>query len=88
MSILAKNIKDQKDQSVVIKLEFIDQFIHLFLEDGRQIKTPLKFYPKLFQASQAQLQDYRLLGGGTGIHWEALDEDLSVDSIIKGRPSI
>ena len=85
MNILAKNTKNQP---VTVKVEFIDQFIHLFLEDGRQVKTPLKLYPKLSKATQAQLQDYRLLGGGTGIHWESLDEDLSVDSIIKGRQGI
>ena len=82
MNTLVKNIKDQ---TVTVKVEFTDQFIHLFLEDGRQVKTPLKFYPKLSQATKIQLQDYRLLGSGTGIHWESLDEDLSVDSIIKGR---
>lgn len=85
MNTLAKKIKNQ---ATAIKLEFTDQFIHLFLEDGRQIKTPLEFYPRLSQATKIQLQDYRLLGSGTGIHWKSLNEDLSVDSIIEGRKGI
>ena len=84
MSILAKKIENQ---AVAVKVQFTGQFIHLFLEDGRQIKTPLEFYPRLFQAKKSQLRDYRLLGCGTGIHWESLNEDLSVNSIIEGRKS-
>lgn len=85
MNTLAKKIKNQ---AIAIKVDFTDQFIHLFLDDKRQIKVPLKFYPKLSHATKIQLQDYRLLGGGRGIHWESLDEDLSVNSIIEGRKSI
>ena len=86
MNTLAKKFKDQ---AVAIKAEFTSRFIHLFLADGRQIKTPLKFYPRLSQATKTQLQDYRLLGRGTGgIHRESLNEDLSVDSIIEGRKGI
>lgn len=82
MNTLARNIKKP---ATAVKVEFTARFIHLFLKDGRQIKTPLRFYPRLFQADKKQLKDFRLLGDGSGIHWESLNEDLSVDSIIKGR---
>ena len=85
MNTLAEKIKNQ---AIATKVEFTEQFIHLFLDDGRQIKTPLRFYPRLSQATKTELQDYRLLGNGTGIHWESLNEDLSVDSIIEGRKGI
>ena len=59
--------------------------ICLSLTDGREVKTPLEFYPRLASATKKKLQNYRLIGGGRGIHWNDLDEDLSVESIILGR---
>lgn len=70
---------------VAVKVGFSDEMICLVLDDGREVKTPLEFYPRLAKATEAQLKNFRLLGGGTGIHWEDLDEDLSVDSIVSGR---
>ncbi len=66
---------------------FTDDSICLQLADGREVKTPLAFYPRLKNATSAQLKKYRLIGLGTGIHWENLDEDLSVEGIVLGRPS-
>lgn len=72
-------------EPVAVDVSFTDDMICLVLDDGREVKTPLEFYPRLAKATKAQLLDYRLLGGGTGIHWAQLDEDLSVDSIVTGR---
>ena len=72
-------------EPVVVEVSFTDDMICLVLEDGREVKTPLEFYPRLAKATSEQLLNYRLLGGGTGIHWSQLDEDLSVDSIVSGR---
>jgi hypothetical protein len=82
MNTLAKN---QETEFVAIEIAFTDDMICLILSDGREVKTPLEFYPKLAQASKKNLKNYRLMGGGTGIHWNALDEDLSVESIVLGR---
>ena len=72
-------------EPVVVEVSFTDDMICLVLDDGREVKTPLEFYPRLAKATSEQLLNYRLLGGGTGIHWSQLDEDLSVDSIVSGR---
>ncbi|MDO8526969.1 MAG: DUF2442 domain-containing protein [Deltaproteobacteria bacterium] len=72
-------------ESVAIDVGFTDDMICLTLVDGREVRAPLEFYPKLVQATPQQRKDYRLIGGGRGIHWEDLDEDLSVESIVLGR---
>jgi hypothetical protein len=77
-------IKIDRDP-VAVEVNFSDEMICLVLADGREVKTPLEFYPRLAKATENQLKNFRLLGGGTGIHWEDLDEDLSVDSIVSGR---
>ncbi|MGK5093761.1 DUF2442 domain-containing protein [Deltaproteobacteria bacterium TL4] len=57
------------------------------LSDGRTISTPLAWYPRLFHADQTEKDNWRLIGGGHGIHWEELDEDISIEGILVGRPS-
>ena len=83
MSISAAKIKEK--EPVAIAVTFTHDMICLVLEDGREVRTPLEFYPRLAKASKKALKHFRLLGGGTGIHWVDLDEDLSVDSIVCGR---
>ena len=72
---------------VATSIWFTEDSICLQLADGREVKTPLDFYPKLKSAKPSQLKKYRLIGLGTGIHWEDLDEDLSVEGIVLGRPA-
>ena len=57
------------------------------LSDGRTISVPLAWYPRLVYATQEERDNWRLLGGGQGIRWPDLDEDLSVEGLIAGRPS-
>jgi hypothetical protein len=52
--------------------------------DGRTIKVPLIWYPRLFNANSEQLQNWEICGGGYGIHWEEIDEDLSVEGLLRG----
>lgn len=68
-----------------VKVWFDDDNIWLQLDDGRQVATPLSFYSRLFHASREQLEKFELIGRGIGIHWEALDEDLSVEGILLGK---
>lgn len=57
------------------------------LSDGRTISVPLTWYPRLIYASQAEQNNWRLIGKGYGIHWEDLDEDISVEGLLAGKPS-
>ena len=57
------------------------------LSDGRTISVPLTWYPRLVHATMAERCNWRLVGGGEGIHWPDLDEDLSVEGLLAGRPS-
>ena len=66
---------------------FASDCICVQLSDRREVHTPLSFYPKLLSASPKAREDLELIGLGTGIHWNALDEDLSVEGIVLGRPS-
>jgi len=58
--------------------------IFVELLDGRTISAPLVWFPRLSQASSEQLENWELLGGGEGIHWPDLDEDLSVAGLLAG----
>jgi hypothetical protein len=57
------------------------------LSDGRSISVPLSWYPRLSHASSAERKRWRLVGRGAGIHWEDLDEDISVENLVAGQPS-
>ncbi|MDY6868276.1 MAG: DUF2442 domain-containing protein [Chloroflexota bacterium] len=57
------------------------------LTDARSISVPLTWYPRLLHASQHERQNWRLIGKGQGIHWEEIDEDISVISLLAGKPS-
>ena len=55
-------------------------FVHL--QDGREIGVPLLWFPRLRKASEDQLKEWRLIGNGIGIHWESIDEDISVSALL------
>lgn len=57
------------------------------LEDGRVISLPLSWYPRLLHGSPEERNNYQLIGGGSGIHWPDLDEDLSVEELLAGHRS-
>ncbi|MGF1536272.1 MAG: DUF2442 domain-containing protein [Elainellaceae cyanobacterium] len=57
------------------------------LSDGRTISVPLAWYPRLLHGSAEERNDYRLIGDGSGIHWNQLDEDISVKNLILGQSS-
>jgi hypothetical protein len=54
------------------------------LMDGRTIAVPLAWYPRLFEATAEQRADWKIAGAGYGIHWPQIDEDLSVDGLLRG----
>jgi len=57
------------------------------LNDGRAVSTPLAWYPRLFNATPAQRENWRLIGGGEGVHWPDVDEDLSLEGVLRGVPA-
>jgi Protein of unknown function (DUF2442) len=57
------------------------------LQDGRTVSVPLGWYPRLAHGSLRERQQWELIGPGLGIHWPALDEDISVEGLLQGLPS-
>jgi hypothetical protein len=57
------------------------------LSDGRTISVPLEWFPRLIHATPAERSNWRLIGRRVGIHWESIDEDISVEGLLAGRPS-
>ena len=66
---------------------FSDDAMTLRLDDGRSLSVPLAWYPRLLHGSKAERENYALIGRGEGIHWPALDEDISVEGLLAGRRS-
>ena len=64
-----------------------DDTLSVDLSDGRTISVPLAWYPRLSHASAAERKRWCLIGRGVGIHWDDLDEDISVEGLLAGKPS-
>lgn len=64
---------------------FDDAMMWVSLADGRQLGVPLAFFPRLLHAAPEQRVAYVISGGGAGIHWDALDEDISVAGLLAGK---
>ncbi len=57
------------------------------LVDGRTISVPLAWYPRLFHGTPEERRNWRLIGQGEGMHWPDLDEDISIENLLAGKPS-
>ena len=64
-----------------------DDSIRVELSDGRTVSVPLEWFPRLLHATKQERENWRLLGRGHGIHWEGIDEDISVEGLLAGKPS-
>lgn len=62
---------------------FADSKLYVRLTDGREVAVPIDWYPRLRDASEEARNNWRLIGRGQGIHWEDVDEDLSVAGFLK-----
>ncbi|MBI1939099.1 MAG: DUF2442 domain-containing protein [Ignavibacteriales bacterium] len=76
----------QADERVK-KVKIENDMLCVDLYDGRVISVPLAWYPKLFAAKKKQLLNWEISGGGYGIHWPELDEDLSTEGLLRGAPA-
>lgn len=63
-------------------LSFTSEFMSVAFSDGRSIDVALHYFPRLLAALPAQREHWQLIGRGLGVHWDALDEDLSVENIL------
>src|SRR5574337_2045445 len=83
MSISANKIEVPNAENVTIT----EDTLSVDLSDGRTIAVPLAWFPRLLHATKEERNNWRLIGKGHGIHWEAIDEDISVEGLLAGRPS-
>ncbi len=71
----------------VAEVKLTEETLSVTLKDGRTITVPLAWYPKLLNATSAQRKNWKIAGGGYGIHWPDLDEDLSTEGLLRGAPA-
>ena len=71
----------------VADVKFTRDTFSVALWDGRTITVPLAWYPRLWSATAAQRKNWRVAGGGYGIHWPDIDEDLSTEGLLRGAPA-
>ena len=69
-------------EPLATSVSFSEDSLRVALADGREIVVPLEWFPSLRNATNEQRREWRLIGGGVGIHWEAIDEDISVESLL------
>ena len=65
------------------EVHFDDEYLHVKLEDGRIISTPMEWYEPLKKASIAELKNYKLICMNTGIEWESIDYHLNIESMLE-----
>jgi len=79
------SISSAEVQPLAVDVACNHDAIQVALADGREISVPLTWYPRLLEATPKDRNNWRLIGGGLGIHWEDLDEDVSVESLLRLR---
>jgi hypothetical protein len=83
MSIAEKLIAEAR----VSDVRCSDTQLFVTLDDGRELAVPIRWYPRLLNATPAQRASWELEGAGFGIHWPEIDEDLSVKGLLLGLPA-
>ena len=81
------DISAQKTDERVEAVYFTRDALVVDLKDGRTISVPLTWYPKLLKATHKERSHWEKCGGGYGIHWPDLDEDLSTEGLLRGAPA-
>jgi len=76
------NRSDNILKNCISKLSFDNDMMWIELNDGRKLGIPLIYFPRLLKATTDQLQNYQISGGGIGLHWDELDEDLLVENLL------
>jgi len=81
------NTSEPRPGEKVKHVRFSDDELIVDLLDGRTISVPLAWYPRLLHAAPEQRANWELSGGGFGIHWPDIDEDLSTEGLLRGAPA-
>ena len=81
------SILDIKNDERVEAVYFTRDSLVVDLLDGRTISVPLSWYPKLLKATLKERAHFEICGGGFGIHWPDIDEDLSTSGLLRGSPA-
>ena len=81
------NFLASKADERVLGVEFSDDALSVSLRDGRIITVPLVWYPRLLNATPPQRQNWKVAGGGYGLYWPDIDEDLSTEGLLRGSPA-
>ena len=79
---------DRFSSPKILSLVVTEHYLTARFQDGRVVSNPLEWYPRLLKASAADRQAFVFIGEGHGVHWEALDEDLSAKGIAIGTPAV
>ena len=69
-------------EAVAVDVSCSSDAMTVVLDDGRTVSVPLVWFPRLLNATEKQRKEWEFIGGGIGIHWEAIDEDISVASLL------
>ena len=81
------NIAVSEIEPRVLNVQVSEDEISAFLVDGRRISVPLAWSWRLSEATPEQRQNFQVIGEGEGIHWPDLDEDISIEGMLKGVPA-
>ena len=73
----------ERAETLAVDVSCSSDALCVTLSDGRVVSVPLVWFPRLAGASPRERSDWELIGGGIGIHWEAIDEDISVASLLR-----
>jgi hypothetical protein len=73
----------ERAEALAVEVSCTDDTLSVVLSDGRMISAPLAWFPRLLDATAKQRAEWELIGDGIGIHWEAIDEDISVASLLQ-----
>lgn len=83
MTILAHKIEVPFAENITVTKDTLS----VDLSDGRTISVPPAWFPRLLHSTPEERNNWRLIGKGHGIHWEEIDEDISIEGLLAGRPS-
>ena len=81
MNTLVDKIADAS----AVDVWFDENKMYVRLVDGRELGTPIDWFPRLRDASEQDKNNWKFIGRGSGIHWEAIDEDLSIAGLLRTR---
>jgi hypothetical protein len=76
------SISAVKVEPLAVEASCTEDALRVALADGREVTVPLAWFPRLRDATPAQRRHWRLIGGGVGLHWPEVDEDISIESLL------